>query len=345
MNRYYDTLASAYYGLKDFEKALDAINKCMERRPQLWTNHKRRGAILFGLHRYAEALDDLRESLKLRPADTSTLIWIPPSLVARCPDESFREGLLKLADSAVEKNPGARGRRSQLCLGLGIWDKARADLEERTSSDAPGHYDYYQYALVCLAQNDLPKYRELCARMVQQYAQTDDASAANFVAWTCALHPAAIDDFEPAIELAKAAVEKDGENVQFQGTLGAILYRAARHEEARDRLSALAKQLEEPDSKADSSPAYCWYFLAMAHKAAGQDQEAREYLAKANAWTDKVLADEENPPPWNRRETLKLLREEAEGLIEGANQETGEGAPEPENEPENDEKSDQPASG
>ena len=98
----------------------------------------------------------------------------------------------------------------------------------------------------------------------------------------------------------------------------------------------MAKQLEEPNKKADSSPAYCWYFLALAHKAAGQDKEAREYLAKANAWMEKVLADEEDPPAWNRRETLKLLREEAEGLIEKGNQETGEGVPEPEDEPEND---------
>ena len=53
----------------------------------------------------------------------------------------------------------------------------------------------------------------------------------------------------------------------------------------------------------------------MAHQEAGNAEQAREYLNKANPWTDEVLADEENPPPcnrrapWNRRATLELLSE------------------------------------
>ena len=50
----------------------------------------------------------------------------------------------------------------------------------------------------------------------------------------------------------------------------------------------------------------------MAHAKAGDDEQAGHYLAQANDWTDKVLGDEEHPPAWNRRMTLRLLREEAE---------------------------------
>ena len=63
------------------------------------------------------------------------------------------------------------------------------------------------------------------------------------------------------------------------------------------------------------SPAYTWYFLAMAHQALGHQEDARTWLDKANQWTEQVLGDEEEPPSWKRRLTLKLLRDEANGLI------------------------------
>ena len=81
---------------------------------------------------------------------------------------------------------------------------------------------------------------------------------------------------------------------------------------------------ETADGAVQSSPAYSWYFLAMVHKKAGNAEQAREYLNKANQWTGKVLADEENPPRWNRRATLELLRKEAEALLGIAVEESAE---------------------
>jgi hypothetical protein len=75
----------------------------------------------------------------------------------------------------------------------------------------------------------------------------------------------------------------------------------------------------EPESASTSSPAYGWYFLAMAHQADGQPEEAQKWLAKAVEWTDKVVREDEEGTAslsWNRRLTLKLLREEAEAMIE-----------------------------
>ena len=66
---------------------------------------------------------------------------------------------------------------------------------------------------------------------------------------------------------------------------------------------------------AQTPPAYTWFFLAMAHKKAGNDRQAPEYLNKANQWTDEVRADRENPATWNRRATLEILRKEAESIV------------------------------
>lgn len=55
----------------------------------------------------------------------------------------------------------------------------------------------------------------------------------------------------------------------------------------------------------------------MAHHKLGHDDEAKTWLDKAIEWTDKLLAEHEagtTTVAWNRRLTLKLLREEAEGV-------------------------------
>ena len=50
----------------------------------------------------------------------------------------------------------------------------------------------------------------------------------------------------------------------------------------------------------------------------GHDAEAEKWLDKATEWTDKILGEHKDgtsPLAWNRRLTLKLLRDEAEEMI------------------------------
>ena len=101
--------------------------------------------------------------------------------------------------------------------------------------------------------------------------------------------------------------------------MGAVLYRAGRHEEAIEWLTELDRPLGNSDTEAISSAAYIWYFLAMVHQRAGNETQARQYLNKANQWSEEVLDDELNPPAWNRRATLELLRNQTESLLAGRN--------------------------
>ncbi len=147
-----------------------------------------------------------------------------------------------------------------------------------------------------------------------------------------ALAPGALDDYEPAIVLARRAWESDLESLQLLTTLGAILYRAGRTQEAITQLTQSDGQMAEPNEKSNVSPAYAWYFLAMAHHQAGHPDESRSYLEKANAWTTRTLDDPIDPLPWNRRLTLELLRHEAEKLLGDASD--GHGVPDSEAVPE-----------
>jgi hypothetical protein len=68
----------------------------------------------------------------------------------------------------------------------------------------------------------------------------------------------------------------------------------------------------------------------MAHQEAGNAEQAQEHLNRANVWTDGALADEKQPPRWERRATFELLREEAESLLGNDDAKAAESDQEPE---------------
>ena len=102
---------------------------------------KRRGWAHFKLGHYDEALADIAKAVELRPQDTSTLSWIPPSQVAACPDEGFRKGLLELADKTVEltdHSAEAYVRRGILHATFGQHDEARDDFDKAIEAGPQG---------------------------------------------------------------------------------------------------------------------------------------------------------------------------------------------------------------
>jgi hypothetical protein len=62
-----------------------------------------------------------------------------------------------------------------------------------------------------------------------------------------------------------------------------------------------------------SSPAYTWFFLAMAHKRSGHPEEARSWLDKAIKRMKQET--QRKDLPWNCGLTLQLLRREAQALL------------------------------
>jgi tetratricopeptide (TPR) repeat protein len=256
----------------------------------------------------------------MNPRDLSTLAWLPPVKVSACPDEKFKQEMIEFADRSLEisQDPSSvRRARIPLYLALGELDKAKVDFAALLTPDNKLHNDHYTYALLCLLFEDHAKYHESCRTMLERLADVDDPLAANFAAWTCALLPHGVDDYSPAIALAASATAARPENHQFLNTQGAVLYRAGRHQEALDMFTELDGRRNEPNATANSSPAYTWYFLAMTHHALGQSADARRVLNQANDWTELELAKTADPPPWNRRLTLELLRSEANQLIAG----------------------------
>ena len=133
------------------------------------------------------------------------------------------------------------------------------------------------------------------------------------MAWTCALAADAVEDFNGVIELARLAVEKSGETHQNRNTLGAILYRAGKFDEAVQVLGDLATQWEQAGQSTLTSPAYTWFFLAMVHHQQGHTEEAQQCLEKARTQAEEEMMA--GNVQWNRQLTLQLLQSEATQLL------------------------------
>jgi tetratricopeptide (TPR) repeat protein len=241
--------------------------------------------------------------------------------VAACPNAEFRQGLLELAAEAVEKsNDPARARlqRAALYVVLNEFDKARADVEAVMALPSANYYPHYLNALLSLVLGDEPKYHRAVALMLERFSTTDEPMTAHFVAWAAVLSPGKPADTEKLLCLCNKAVQASPDSHQFLNGHGAVLYRAGRYQEAVDKLTELNQRWGDPREGGRHSPAYTWYFLAMAHYRLSHSEAATTWLRKADDWTDKVLADKNNAPSWNRQLTLELLRREAHSVIDPA---------------------------
>ena len=94
----YSIRAHAYEAQKKYHEALSDWDRVVELAPDRPWYYKARALVHFQLQNYDRALADIGKAIELIPTDYSTLTWIPPELVADCPDKHFRQGVLELAD-------------------------------------------------------------------------------------------------------------------------------------------------------------------------------------------------------------------------------------------------------
>ena len=96
--------------------------------------------------------------------------------------------------------------------------------------------------------------------------------------------------------------------------LGAILYRAGRFEEALARqMDLMTYWQRRSEAAADrTSPAYTYFFLAMAHHRLAHAADAQDCFQKGTEVAREELA---GTPQWNREITLRLLQSEAEAVL------------------------------
>jgi tetratricopeptide (TPR) repeat protein/tRNA A-37 threonylcarbamoyl transferase component Bud32 len=129
----YTARGDSYTALGMYEQALADYDKAVELGPFRSYTYKRRGLMHFRLGHYDQALADIAKAIELKPDDDSNVTWIPLDEVAKCPDESFRKGILELADKVVELNDGAaeaQVKRIHVYAAFGREEEALGDLDQ-----------------------------------------------------------------------------------------------------------------------------------------------------------------------------------------------------------------------
>jgi serine/threonine protein kinase/WD40 repeat protein/tetratricopeptide (TPR) repeat protein len=239
----------------------------------------------------------------------------------------LRERNLDLARSFLsEPNPAAIARKqlAQAAASFiqgeaharqGRWKEAAVELAKVARLYPTDVRLRIFLANVLLHKGDEQGYRKLCEEVAKGLDQLPfDPLVANNTVWLFCLGPAAVTDYKRLVALAERAVKEPGNEQQrliHLNTLGVILYRAGRYQEAIDRLN------EHVQAGAAAGASIDWVFLAMAHHRLGHKPEAKRSLEKFRA--HKVPDVRVSNDLWNdleivlfTREVEALLREEAE---------------------------------
>jgi WD40 repeat protein/serine/threonine protein kinase/tetratricopeptide (TPR) repeat protein len=200
--------------------------------------------------------------------------------------------------------------RGDIYANMKQWDKVVADYSKSVELDPNNAYVFYLLALAHLGMGDTEGYRKSCTRMLEQLEWTDNPNNCRWAAWTCILVPEAVEDLERTIKPLELIIEGGDITDQHLCTLGAVFYRCGKFNEAIERLSTLAAKFEKAKSieAYHTSPAYTWFFLAMAHYQLGNTDQSQRYFELAVERAEQEIAA---GTWWNRELTLQLLQAEA----------------------------------
>ena len=279
---------------RDYDRAIAYYQQAIALDPRFAGAHINLGVALRYMGRLDEAIAAEREALRLRP-DLDEPRQVLDGILL---DRIFHADAPHLA-------------------GMGQTEKAEVHLAKMIELSPDDVMLRYFRTVVRAFAGDLAGYRGDCAAMLDRFGDTDKPEVAHWLAWAAVLAPQAVNRPDRPVALAAAAVASDPNDGRFSNTLGAALYRAGRFDDAVAKLNQVNAAWEQAATKPiDYSPAYSWFFLALAHQQLGHAEEARRWFDKAVAWAQQEIKSE--GVAWNRRLTLELLRREAESVINGA---------------------------
>jgi tetratricopeptide (TPR) repeat protein len=340
----------AYWGLKQYDKALAAYTRAIELDPKDAVSWSNRGNTYYRLRQYDKAIADYTKAIELDPkdanawngrgyayfwlkqydkaiADYTRAIELDPKNAVIWNNRGNAYFALKQYDKAVAdytraieldpKHPYAWANRGLAFASLRRRDKALADFSRAIEINPAAQLPWYYRALLRLQCDDPAGYRKDCAGMLQHFGPSAKPDDVNWTVWTCIQLPDGVDDWTKLVQWAEKALAADPNDFFRLTTLGAVLYRAGRFDEAVRRLTEAEAAFKKAKARV-STIAYTWLFLAMAEERRGHAEQAREWLARAVREIEQPPAERPNDPgvdTWCRRLALRLLRGEAEKLL------------------------------
>lgn len=233
--------------------------------------------------------------------------------------------------------------RSDALCRLGNWREAARDLDRAMAhSDGPTKVFLYpetgsawtwssksaniwsQCAIAHLMADDALSYRAICEKTVQGLKafnvdpvgtyengvqSNDTAEVANTVAWTCALAPNAVHDYQVPLRLIQEALRYNPSNLNYENTFGALLFRSGKFKEAANIL------VKDLIARQSNGPMWDWLFLSMNCRRLNQSRDAESYLTYARDAAKLLNTFRASPQikaiSWTAKAELQVLLAEA----------------------------------
>ena len=203
--------------------------------------------------------------------------------------------------------------RADIHFVLGNYAAGMADCRKVVELSPLKVRAWYALALAHLHGADNDGYRQVCAGMLERFQGSTDSHALYFTAWTCLLGPNAVTDWKQPLTVAEKLLAEDPNNCDKLNTLGGILFRASRLDEAAARLTE-AEAAFKDTSNLRGSILYNWLLQAMTQYHLGNSEQAEAYYDQAMKQVAQPTPNGTTPVGWNRQLTLRLLRQEYESL-------------------------------
>ncbi|HUG93968.1 MAG TPA: tetratricopeptide repeat protein [Planctomycetaceae bacterium] len=217
------------------------------------------------------------------------------------------------------KNAAALIARGELHARFTRWQEAADDFEAALAVDSTDHWQWYRGACLRLKTGDREGYLRYCREMIDRFGGTDRPYISERIAKLCLLVPEAVEPAgDAAFRLAAVAASASSED-NFQPyyllVKGLADYRAGRFQDAAETCSRSFERLPSVYAQALAA-----VFCGMAHHSAGDEAEARRWLALADERLDRRMPKESSGnvgPAWHDWIMPHAARDEARKLIAG----------------------------
>jgi serine/threonine protein kinase/Flp pilus assembly protein TadD len=295
-----------YTGLAQWEQAVTAYDKAIALGAQghvLWHNkgfaHNRKGE-------YGKALSAFERAEQIAKTPSSAMFH--EQAIAYVGLRQFDKALAA-ADGAIElgdNSPWLRYHRGSALAGAGKLPAAIEDFTRAAEGPSAQRTIFLsKVAALHVANRDLAAYRQLCAKLFDEFKGTDTVYNFNNLCWVMCFAPDAHPELRSLADRAVKVLTSNLKNHAWLNTAGCFLYRAGRDDEAIKWLQASMKA-------GDADPTD-WIFLAMVHQRQGRPEEARMWLNKAKAHLADASEGKVTLEPVERL-TLECLIREAESV-------------------------------
>ncbi|MBL8819104.1 MAG: protein kinase [Planctomyces sp.] len=311
-SRFWVTLGEQLTRQGETERAIDAFSKAVEISPGEWWIRKRRSNAFLIQKQYEEALNDLSKAIEINPSDVSTLTWARPEIWLESTEPDIPKRLIALADRVIFLNSESSDAfivRAVLNAAFKEFENSDQDFRRAIEADPENAVPRYKMALAQLASGRIPEYRQSAESLTDFALQKPTADNLYWACWTCSLYDTQLPQLVPLLKAAMETSATVTENTNLHLAIGALQFRMGQHTAAESVLMSFHSR-----PTADIFPGYVSVLLAMNHSRLGKTDQAGLSLADA-----RKLAEEEDDGvefvSWNRRWTIRLLIDEATGLI------------------------------